>query len=138
MRLISSDSNLVTLSLTRPESVLIGNTLNEFVNGLRIGDDELGSRLGCGRPVLRTMQQQLALSHRSVWPDSESDHSDSASEVHATLTHAQLATMSRALKDLATGKDIEAWEFPIRLGQEPRTALTLATELDDVIGSLPA
>jgi hypothetical protein len=138
MHLISNDSHHATVSLTWPESALVGNTLNEFINGLRIDDDELESRLGCGRPALRPIQQHLALSHRSVWPDNEGDHSDSVSEVRVQLTRAQLATMIRALKDLATGKDIEAWEFPIRLGQQPKAALTLATELDDVVGSLPA
>lgn len=45
--------------------------------------------------------------------------------------------MSSALKNLATGADIEAWEFPVRLGQEPTEALRFAGELDDVIESLP-
>ena len=48
------------------------------------------------------------------------------------LTDTRLETISRALKDLASGRDIEAWEFPTRLGQEPEDALRLAGQLDDV------
>ncbi len=114
------------------------NVLNEFINGIRITEDELELRLGCGRSVLRPFHDQLVDKHRSGWPDEASDPSKSPSEIPVQLTRAQLGTMSSALRDLATGADIEAWEFPVRLGQEPTEALRLASELDDVIESLPA
>jgi hypothetical protein len=138
MRLVSIDSHDATIGLSRSESALIDNVLNEFINGIHIAENEFELRLGCGRPVLRLFHGQLVDKHRSAWPDEASDPSKGPSEIFVQLTHAQLGTISRALRDLASGSDIEAWEFPVRLGQEPKEALRLASELDDVIESLPA
>jgi hypothetical protein len=113
----------------------MGNVLNEFINGIHITDDELERRLGCGRSVLRSLHDHLITSHRSVWPD-HGDSSKAQSKISLSLTRTQLETMSRALRNLASGADIEAWEFPIRLGQGPNNALKLASELDTVVESL--
>jgi hypothetical protein len=118
--------------------MLMDNVLNEFINGIHMTEDELELRLGCGRSILRPFHDHLVDKHRGVWPDDASDPSIGPPEILVRLTRAQLGTMSNALKDLATGADIEAWEFPVRLGQEPTEALRLAGELDDVIGSLSA
>jgi hypothetical protein len=132
MRLVSTDPHCATLCLNRSESAFIGNVLNEFINGIHITEDELELRLGCGRSLLRPLHDQLADKHRSVWPDESSDLSKGSSEMAVLLTDAQLETISCALKDLASGRDIEAWEFPTRLGQEPGEALRLAGQLYDV------
>jgi hypothetical protein len=137
MRLISSESHNSTLSLNRSEAALLGNVLNEFINGIRITEDELERRLGCGRSFLRLLHNELIDKHRSIWPDEASDPSKGPSEIIVQLTDAQLGAIDCALKDLASGRDIEVWEFPIRLGQEPKDALRLASEFDDVIKSLP-
>lgn len=109
------------------------DVLNEFVNGIAIEEDELERRLGCGRSILRPLLAQLGESHSGVWP--ENDSSAGQAEVSVSFSPTQLETMSRALRDLASGADIEAWEFPIRLGREPDSALKLAKELDDVVES---
>jgi hypothetical protein len=132
------DSHDATLGLSRSESALMDNVINEFINGIHIAEDELELRLGCERSVLRPFHDHLVDKHRSAWPDEASDPSKGPSEISVQLTRTQLGTISRALRDLASGTDIEAWEFSVRLGQEPKEALKLAGELDDVIESLPA
>lgn len=136
MKLVSGDSHVVVLDVSREDSALMGNVLNEFVNGIHINEDELEHRLGCGRSVLRSLHDHLISNHRSVWP--EGDSSAVQPQISLSFTPTQLETMGRALRNLASGADIEAWEFPIRLGQEPNHALKLASELDGVVESLPS
>jgi hypothetical protein len=137
VKLVPVDSDVAALSISRDDSVLMGNVFNEFINGIRITEDELERRLGCGRSGLRSVHDQLTTSHRSVWPD-QGDSSKAESTISLSLTRTQLETMSRALRNLASGADIEAWEFPIRLGVAPEDALRLANDLDHVTESWPA
>lgn len=119
------------------EATLLSNVLNEFINGIHITEAELERRLGCRRSFLLPLHDELIDKHRSIWPAEAGDLSEGSPEMTVQLTHAQLGAISRALKDLASGRDVEAWEFPIRLGQEPKDALRLANEFDDVIKSPP-
>jgi hypothetical protein len=137
MRLVSTNSHHATVCLSRSESALIGNVLNEFINGIDITEDELVLRLGYGRSLLRPLHDQFADKHRSVWPDDSSSSPTDSTEVSVQLTHTQLEIINGALKDLAGDKDIEVWEFPIRLGQAPEEALKLAGQLDAVVKSWP-
>lgn len=75
MRLLSIDSYYATLGLSRSESVLMDNVLNEFINGIHMTEGEFELRLGCGRSILRPFHDHLVDKHRSVWPDDASDPS---------------------------------------------------------------
>jgi hypothetical protein len=135
MRLISIDPCDVMLGISEPESALVGNVLNEFINGIHIAEAELERRLGLGRPALRQCHEQLIAQIQGAEQAESDDHSRGLYEIPVQLTNTQVVTISRALSDLASGTDIEAWEFPIRLGQAPEEAIRLANELDNVIES---
>ena len=122
MEKIAESADGVVLRLSETELRIANNSLNEVTNGIRIPESEFEDRLGGPREETRRLLDGIN-GPQSIGVDG----------LTFRLSAFDLVLLRNAMIEMTKGVEMEAWEYPIRLGATVAEGKQLLSEIEDLI-----